>query len=272
MEKINQITTDGNLNIIIQDVNGSTINLNLNDTQAIEKLIAQNADKLNEIQAILKQSQEPDLQRFADMISKIKVVENRTSRYVKYVLLFFALPAVFAFLLYWYFVLSKPFSMTVTLKETYTIPSLPFKEGTLILQFGDKTDTLHTTGEALFKQIPANLKGEQAKLRFYAKGYTTIDTTLQLSESMDLPIMRDNSLGILFGTVKDENNQPLAGVLITVLDISVKTDDAGKFRLEIPFEKQGEEQRLTAFKQGYQTWDYTFPVIKDVETKIILKK
>jgi len=272
MEKINKITTDGNNNIVLQDITGNDITINVNDTKSIEKLIAGNSDKINEILDLLKQSQEPTLKRFAEIISKIQVVENRTSRYVKYVLLFFALPAAFVFLLYWYFVLSKPFGMTVSVKETHTIPSLPFTEGIITLQYADKTENQTTSGEVIFKQIPANLKNKEAKIVFKAKGYNTIDSNIVLNDLIVLPIHRDNSLELIFGIVKDENNIPVSDVQITVLDISEKTNDAGEFSIHIPFEKQQAEQRLTAYKKGFQRWEYTFPVIKNVETKIILKK
>ena len=298
MQKTNTITTDGNHNIIIQDVTGQTLKINVNNSKAIEKLVAENADRLIEILTILNQSKEPALQQLAEKIYNIQqisdasfnakgatidigqaqnvtfnnVEENRVTKYVKYVLLFFVLPAVFLVLLYWYFVLSKPFSATVTVKESDGIATMPFKEGTITMQYGDKTEQQTTGGEVIFKQIPANLKGKEAKLVFNATGYYTLDTSVLLSDNIILPIHRDNSLGVIYGTVKNENNQPISDVLITVLDISVKTDITGKFLINIPLEKQSEEQRLNAFKEGYQYWEYTFPVIKNVEIKIILKR
>ena len=298
MDKINKITTDGNNNIVLQDITGNDITININDTKAIEKLIADHSDKINVILDLLKQSKEPALQQFAEQIYNIqqinnsnfnahgatidirqaqnvtisKIEENRVTKYVKYVLLFFILPAAFLVLLYWYFALSKPFSTTVSIKEAKAIAAIPFKEGTLTIQYGDKTETQVITGEVIFKQIPANLKNTQAKMVFKAKGYNTIDTSIVLCDNIVLPIHRDNSLGVIFGTVKDENNIPVSDVQITVLDIAVKTDNAGKFLLNIPLERQQEEQRLTAYKKGFQIWEYTFPVLKDIETKIILKK
>ncbi len=298
MDKINKITTDGNNNVILQDVNGGNISININDTKAIENLIIKHSDQLNVIIGLLKESKEPALQQFAEQIYNIqqisnasfnakgakidihqaqnvnisKIEENRVTKYVKYVLLFFVLPSVFLILLYWYFVLSKPFTATIDIKESKAITTMPFKEGSITLQYGDKTETQTTTGEVIFKQIPASLKDKDAKLVFTAKGYYTIDTSILLSEYIVLPIQRDNTLGLIFGNVKDENNQPVADVLISVLDITTKTDNYGKFKVNIPPEKQKEEQRLTAYKKGYKNWDFTGTPSQTIEWKIILEK
>ena len=298
MQKINSITTDGNNNINIQDVNGSTINLNITDNKAIEEFIAAHKAQTAEMLALLQEKQEPALQQFADKIYNIqkietanfetgggkvdiqnvetvnisKVEENRASKYVKYLLLFFVLPGAFVFLMYWYFVLSQPFSMTVTVNETTLVPALPFTEGTLSLQYADKTEELQIEKEAIFKQIPANLKGETAHLLFVAEGYITIDTNITLGQSLQIPIRRNNSLGIISGMVKDEDNQPVSGVSLSVKGITTTSDATGNFRIKIPYPQQATEQRLKAFKEGYDLWDRTFPVIPDVATSIILRK
>ncbi len=271
MDKINKVTTDGNNNITLQDVSGHDITINMNDTAAIENLIKEHSGQLADIKALLANRPEPALQELEKKLT-IVVTENRSSKYVKYVLLFFALPAAFMFLMYWYFVLSKPFSMTVTPIETVMIPNMPFELGTVSLQYGDKTEEQTLETETIFKQIPANLKGETAHLSFQANGFVSIDTSIVLGESFQLPIRRDNSLGIMSGMVKDEDNQPLSGVRVSVKDISTITDEMGRFRLKIPFELQAEEQRISIFKEGFQLWERISPVIKDEESSVILRK
>ena len=66
--------------------------------------------------------------------------------------------------------------------------------------------------------------------------------------------------------------QPLKDVKICVKDIQVLTDENGKFRIEIPIGKQAEEQRLTAYKPGYHSWDFTGVPSQTNEWKILLKK
>jgi len=77
---------------------------------------------------------------------------------------------------------------------------------------------------------------------------------------------------VIFGVVRDENNFPLKDVAISVKDMLAKTDENGKFRINIPFQKQALEQRLTAFKNGYQSWDFTGAPSETQEWKIVLKK
>ena len=76
----------------------------------------------------------------------------------------------------------------------------------------------------------------------------------------------------VFGMVKDEDNNPLSGVTVSVADITGTTDAMGNFRIEIPLEKQNEEQRVCAFKGGYKLWDFTGPVSDKVPWKIILRR
>lgn len=176
---------------------------------------------------------------------------------------------VFAF----YMLLSPntPFNMTVFVNEAHKIPGMPFSDGSVILQIRDKIEKRPITSDATFKQLPNELKGKIGRIVFEAKGYLKIDTSVVLNESAILSIGRDNSLGSIIGIVKDDNNIPLPGVSINVRDISVVTDSGGRFVIRIPYEKQLPEQRLTAYRKGYQLWEYTFPVIPGEEAKIILK-
>ena len=70
----------------------------------------------------------------------------------------------------------------------------------------------------------------------------------------------------------DEYGNPLDEVIVTVQDITVKSNEAGNFRLEIPVAKQAKEQLLTAYKPGYERWTFTAPVMSDVPWSIVLKK
>ncbi|NTW50891.1 MAG: carboxypeptidase regulatory-like domain-containing protein [Chlorobiales bacterium] len=166
----------------------------------------------------------------------------------------------------------QPLSMTVKVREPNPIPGLPFRSGTLSLTYGDKTETLEIKDEAMFRQVPSKFKRSKLRLVFHAKGFLPIDTLIDAGEIAELPIRRDSSLAIIFGIVKNEDNQPEPDVLLSVGDLQSKTGEQGKFRIVIPLEKQAEEQRLTAYKEGFQLWDETFPVVAGEETHVILKK
>jgi hypothetical protein len=72
--------------------------------------------------------------------------------------------------------------------------------------------------------------------------------------------------------VKDEDNLPLKGVTVSAAGISTETDGMGQFRIEIPLDKQREEQRVTAYKEGYKLWDFSGPTSDKVPWKIILRR
>jgi len=172
-------------------------------------------------------------------------------------------------LAYYFF---QPLDMTVKVREPNPIPGLPFRSGTLSLTYGDKTETLEIKDEAIFKQLPSKFKNSQLALHFGAKGYQTIDTLVHADEFVALPIRRDSSLAYIFGSVKDEENRPLQNVQISVKSLKTTTDQFGKYHVTIPSHLQALEQRLSAYKEGYQLWDETFPIVAGEDVPIILKK
>lgn len=191
---------------------------------------------------------------------------------IKYAVYYFLLPLLVlgAFILaYNYY---QPTDLTVRVKEAESIPLLPFQEGTISMTYGDKTETLKIRDEAIFKQIPAKYKHEKLHLRFSAAGYRILDTLVVISKFLELTIRRDNTLGIIFGLVVDQENLPIEDVIISVKDLQTNTDVNGKFRIEIPINKQLLEQRLTAYKPGYKLWTLTAPPSSTEEWKIVIKK
>ena len=197
---------------------------------------------------------------------------------VKDALFYFLLPLLLlgsAFAAFHYY---SDVDMTVRIDEDQaaSIPSLPFRQGTLEVQYGDgeaqtfPLDDQHR--EAVIKGIHSKYRGEPARIRFTAQGYEAIDTVLPIASSIPIAIRRNNDLRNIFGSVTDEAGHPLPGVTLTVQDISVQSDEAGNFNLEIPRDKQAEEQLLTAFKPGYQRWTFTAPVMPNVPWTIVLKK
>lgn len=170
------------------------------------------------------------------------------------------------------------FDMTVRVEEdaSRTIPNMPFEQGTLEIQYGSgkvlsfPIDNRHL--EATVRGIHSKYRGENAHIRFTADGYTTIDTLMPMSrDCLRLPIYRNDDLKLIFGSVTDETGKPIAGVFISVQGITVQSNDTGSFSIEIPREKQAGEQQLSAFKQGYQRWIFTAPVIPNIPWNIVLK-
>ena len=191
---------------------------------------------------------------------------------VKYGLFFILIPLLLLGMGYFTMEYFTPTQMTVKVKEVRQIPSLPFTSGDMTLTYADKTESIQIKDEVVFKQIAAKYKGKAARITLSATGFELIDTTVTIKNMVELPIKRDNSLEVIFGSVKSEDNHPLADVTISVQDIRTITDESGQFKIVIPLEKQKEEQRLTAFKEGYQLWDFTSAPSQTIEWKIILRK
>lgn len=197
---------------------------------------------------------------------------------VKYALFYFLLPVLMLALGFAAFHYYSDVDMSIRIDEdtAFSIPSLPFEEGTLEVQYGDgeaqtfPLDSRHR--EVVIKGIHSKYKGEAAHIRFSAQGYETIDTLLPIASTLSLPIRRNDDLRYIFGSVTDESGQPLPNVTLTVQDIDAQSDANGNFRIEIPLEKQAAEQLLTAFKSGYQRWTFTAPVMPNVAWNIVLKK
>lgn len=201
--------------------------------------------------------------------------ESKTSQRLRLLLYIFVPILAIGGAYFWfqYEKMQTPLALTVSVNNLTPNPELPFEGGTVRLQYGDKTDTQSIQTEANFKGIPANFRGEAINLHLEANGFVSIDTVVELSSNLlILPIRRDNSLGRIFGTVKDGQGNPLAGVEIRVQDRSTHSNPNGTFELQIPFSQQRKEQRVSANFAGYQPWDYTFPVSDKVEVSIILQR
>lgn len=190
----------------------------------------------------------------------------------KYLLLFFVVPLLMLALAYLALEYLIPLNMTVKVEEVKKIPSMPFEKGSLTLIYSDKTEHQIVEDEAVFKHIASKYKGKEARLLFQSKGYDEIDTLITLNRVVKLPIRRDNSLERIAGIVKDENGKRLKDVLVSLLDMQVKTDELGRFDLYIPLEKQRDEQLVTASKQGYQQWKFAGPPSQTQDWMIILRK
>lgn len=206
------------------------------------------------------------------------ITESKTSRNLRmFLMAFVPILAIAAAVLYHrYQQMQRPLGLTVSIDNQTPNPELDRGPmyGTVILQYGSKADTQAIVNETDFKGIPANYRGEKARLRFYATGFQAIDTTLALGrESITLPIRRDSSYARVFGLVLEEGSlSPLEGVNVSILDLSTQTGENGRFSLEIPFEKQRKKQRLRATKPGYRPFDREEPVIENEEARISLQK
>lgn len=175
--------------------------------------------------------------------------------------------------------LSTPYTMRVNITpdEAYRIDHLPLEKGKLICEYADNalqsiTLTSDTVSVSL-NDIPYKYKDKPVHIRFEAEGYQTIDTLVPVQRALSLSIRRNNDLGLVFGNVLDVVTcQPVAGAIVTLQGLTVLTDTAGQFRIEIPFEKQDTVQTVTVTKEGYELWKGTNAPSSSVSWNIPLNK
>lgn len=195
-------------------------------------------------------------------------------RTLRFFLLAVCLPlliGVMAFLCFWFL---TPATCSVTLTDM-TPSQLKFNGAEISLEYSDACHTASYDSiveENIFKEIHRRHMGKDARITVSAEGYNPVDTIMKMEKKMNIGLRRDSSKGVVFGTVKDEDNRPLKDATVSVAGISAKTDGTGQFRISIPLEMQKEEQRVSAYLEGYELWDFTGPMSDKVPWKIILRK
>ena len=163
---------------------------------------------------------------------------------------------------YYLWRMSTPLQMKINVTENkdYSIPTLPFTQGTLQCEYADnavQTFKVSADNATVFlNEIPYKYRNSDVHIVFEADGYQAIDTLVKVQKSFNLNLKRNNDLGVVFGRVVDfETNQPIEGATVTLQDMTVQTDAFGQFRIEIPFAKQDKTQRVLVAKEGYQLWE-----------------
>lgn len=228
---------------------------------------------------------------YPDLLSKfdrqLQILENEgfirpdpidVRRIVKYGVLYFLLPVMLLLAVSFAVRYYSPLDMDVHIEEDalLAVPDMPLAEGLLRVSWGDGSEQEFPVDSRFrdftVSDIHAKYKGKEARIVFEAPGYRQLDTLVPVSRQVNLTVSRDNSLGLLYGTVIGEDGEPLDGVTITLQDMTVKTDGSGNFRMEIPPLKQRPEQRVSALKDGYARWDFIAPVSADVPWNIVLRK
>ena len=163
---------------------------------------------------------------------------------------------------YYLWRVSTPLQMKINVTEdkNYSIPSLPFSEGSLHCEYADNAVQTLKVGDdnatVFLNEIPYRYRNSDVHIVFEADGYLSIDTVVKVQKSLSLNLKRNNDLGVVFGRVVDfETEQPVEGATVTLQDMTVQTDAFGQFRIEIPFAKQDKTQHVNITKEGYQIWE-----------------
>jgi hypothetical protein len=152
---------------------------------------------------------------------------------------------------------NNPFDFTIFLRDTEGKTVLK-EQGLIHVRFetDPRTKKIDENGSVDFKRIPAQFKDRPVPVELEAPGWqftndkTTIDCVLKGNGTT---LIIKKNLCCLSGRVRDGSGNFIADAAVIVKDIEVKTDKNGWFKLEIPSEKQEEDQMLIVKKQGYKT-------------------
>ena len=163
---------------------------------------------------------------------------------------------VCAMALMWFF--NQPFDSQVSLTESSVhnanLPEL--HDAIVTLSLGDETkrDTLKSidkTGH--FYNLPARMKGKKVRLTVTAPDWITTDTTVVLTENIQLPIARNPYVYGHLTVYVLQNGKLLQNTDLMLSNTPVKSDNNGYLVVDVPLEEQSKEYPLTHPASGKAT-------------------
>lgn len=167
-------------------------------------------------------------------------------------------------LLLWAWYYNAEFDTRIRLNDTtYANHYLPAPDSLKVMLTLDNEEKKlvlkETDGTGIYKNLPGRFANQEARLTFEAEGYEHVDTivTLQRNGEINLNIHRDETYGVLAGTIIDEQGQPIGGVTVEAEGLTCTSQEDGSFKLHIPIEKQKPCPHVRISKSGYQPEEYT---------------
>ncbi|MEM9991627.1 MAG: carboxypeptidase-like regulatory domain-containing protein, partial [Bacteroidota bacterium] len=152
------------------------------------------------------------------------------------------------------------FTIRVEPDASLTIPAQypAFEDAQLALFLNNKWEDVpvQNNGLASFRGIPSSFSDQEVEVRLDAKYWKLENSSVLLSPdgNTKLPVVPDNSLGVIIGKVMDANTgNPIGDVRIGVFDISATSNASGNFTLTIPLASQREIYEVYVFKEGYES-------------------
>jgi len=191
----------------------------------------------------------------------------------------FSLVALIVVLGYYVNEKNKPFDASVfvrpdaSLKLNRNYPA--FEGGELSLYIGNKEDKkrILPNQSTNFQQIPVSFAGKRIAAKLNAQNWKLLaDTILLEKRAMYVSIVPDGSLGLVYGNIKDNEGNAIAGCSIAIdTDTIVQSNAAGNFRIALPYRIQKSQYILSITKENFrsQKIDY-FPGSGNID--IVLKR
>jgi hypothetical protein len=133
-------------------------------------------------------------------------------------------------------------------------------KGSVLIDTGGlrRTAAIDGNGQAIFTEIPANFRGQEAGLGLDADGYELVNPNqkVQLNGQPVYLEIRKRA-GRIAGHVEDSAGTALGGVSITVAGITTSTKPDGSFEITIPGDRLQPNLTLWAVAVGYAAWSDT---------------
>jgi hypothetical protein len=253
----------------------------LNDKKLIEVKIKSGLDqslkiiedKANEVIKITTKTQ-LTVNELKTVVEKIKR-QNRINHLIIYALsvCVFVIGIFIAYKL-----INQPFTATVKVYAWKGEQHNPLDgKGSIVLMLGDKTEKaeINRQGEAIFKGILPQYNGKIVAVYIT----DTENEPYYLTDSL-IKIQKNNTTKVqillrglekLQGTIFDNiSGEGLSDVSVTLAGINTITDEKGNFIIDIPIEKQQQEQKIRITKAGYESKRETISMTGEYNT--VLKR
>jgi hypothetical protein len=114
---------------------------------------------------------------------------------------------------------------------------------------------IDSNGQAVFTEIPANFRGQEATVGLDSEGYELANPNQKIRlDSNSVYVGVRKKAGRIAGRVEDEKSAPIRGVRITVSGLTALTNSDGWFELSIPSDRVQPNLTLQAVVAGYAIW------------------
>jgi len=192
------------------------------------------------------------------LVEKIK--KQNSKNQIITLLLAMGLPILGSFVVFT-LLFNQPFTTTIKVYGWEGEQHNPLNgKGTLLLTLGDKTERaeMNRRGEAIFKGILPEYNGKYVAIHITdtdGEPYFFPDTLILIKKNNLTKVqVLLHGLEKLQGMIMDNiTGEGVPDVLITIAEINTTTNIQGFFRLEIPVEKQKQEQKIVISKEGYES-------------------
>ncbi|MGM9698098.1 MAG: TIR domain-containing protein [Prevotella sp.] len=154
-----------------------------------------------------------------------------------------------------FYYLAVPLSIHLTIKDEEH--HLPMPESAIVTVRGTEYQLSKIDTTLVVDNIPGYFRGRNIDVFFNSTYYKSQETVcrmgLGISDSQELKVQRDSTFSIYGGVVYNEEGVPVSGAVVDLEGLTTTTDSNGKFRIEVPIEKQTETKRIKISKQGMAT-------------------